>query len=185
MIRTRVTSAAVYTLLMLALVLALTGCSLGSTPSRATRPVHPPRPVSRTTAPAVITHSSSEPAVVAAVLFERAHCAWNWHEPRQAYLSAQQRLATSTYAAQLAAASDPTSWRDGVVAQKQTVACTVSDAARAVDAPSSASTVYVRMTVNTEITSTLGTFAGGQRIDSWLLRRVANRWLVAGTFEGG
>lgn len=185
MIRTRVTSAAVYTLLMLAIVLALTGCSRSSTPAPRAQPVSQPRTPVRITPPAAPNPASAEPAVAAAVRFERAHCAWNWREPRQTYVSAQQKLATPAYAAHLAAASDPTSWRDGVVAQKQTVACTISDAARAVDAPSTSSTVYVRMTVNTEITSTLGTFAGGQRIDSWLMRRVANHWLVSGTFEGG
>ena len=63
--------------------------------------------------------------------------------------------------------------------------CVVSGAARFADAPTTATAVYVRMTVNSEITSTLGTFAGGQRTASWLVRRVGGRWLVAGSFEGG
>ena len=51
--------------------------------------------------------------------------------------------------------------------------------------PATAAAVYVRITVDSEITSTLGTFAGSQRIASWLVRRAGGRWLVAGSFEGG
>lgn len=119
------------------------------------------------------------------MLFEQAHCGWDWHESQRAYLAGQRKLATAPYGAQLAAAADPTSWQQGVIDQKQTVTCVISGAARFADAPAAAAAVYVRMTVNSEITSTLGTFAGGQRTASWLVRRVGGRWLVAGSFEGG
>lgn len=183
MSRDRMAGAALQALLLLVLVLALASCSRASAPTpRSMRwsasTLLAPAPVSSTLA-------RSDPAVWAAVRFERVHCAWDWHQTRRAYLAAQQQLATPAYAAQLAAASDPAAWQHGVVAQKQTVTCTVSAAHRVVGAPATSSTVYARMTVNTEITSTLGSFVGGQRIASWLVQRVAGRWLVAGSFEGG
>jgi hypothetical protein len=185
MTRSRLATTVLYALLLTVVVLPLASCS--RSPARPAPSVSSPAPSSTLLAPppvsAALAHT--DPAVGAAVLFEQAHCAWDWHQTRQAYLVGQQRLATSDYVARLAAASDPIAWRDGVVAQKQTVACTVSGAHRAVGAPSTARTVYARMTVNTEVTSTLGTFASGPRIVAWLVELVAGRWLVAGSFEGG
>ena len=80
------------------------------------------------------------PAVPVAVQFERAHCGWSWRESREAYLAGQQQLATISFARQLAGASDPVTWDEEVIAQKQTVSCTVHNAVRMVDAPSTAST---------------------------------------------
>lgn len=169
--------------LLVLVVTAVTGCAAhaGSGPSRAA----PARLSLLAPSPVRGGPAQRDPAVWAAVVFERAHCAWDWHETPQAYLGRQQKLATAGYAARLAAASDPVSWRNVVVAQKQTVTCTIVGPSRVVGAPSTADTVYVRMTVNTEITSTLGTFAVAQQIASWLVARTGRGWLVAGSFEGG
>ena len=184
--RTRLASAAVHVLLLLVL-LPLVSCS--SAPAPAKSAVRSNRSADSLTllapSPVSAAQISSDPALQAAVLFEQAHCGWDWHESQRAYLHGQQRLATATYGAQLAAAADPTSWQQGVIDQKQTVTCVIGGAARFDGAPSTAAAVYVRMTVNSEITSTVGTFAGGQRIASWLVRRVGGRWMVAGSFEGG
>lgn len=184
MIRVRLTSTAVSVLLLLLLILALTGCASSQTAPR--RPTaSSTRPTLLAPTPASTALARTDPAVWAAVQFEQAHCAWSWRQSRQSYLAGQQKLATPAYAAQLAAASDPVTWRNLVQVQKQTVTCTVSDAARDTDAPSSPTTVYARMALDTEITSTLGTFAGGQRIAFWLVTRTASGWRVAGSFEGG
>ena len=184
--RTRLASWTVRFLLLL-ILLPLASCSssaqsptsaVPSTRSTVSSTLLAPSPVS-------VAQVSSDPALQVAVLFERAHCGWDWHEIQRDYLAGQQKLATETYGTQLAAAADPTSWQQGVLGEKQTVTCVVSGAARFDDAPTTATAVYVQMTVNSEITSTLGTFAGGQRTASWLVRRVGGRWLVAGSFEGG
>jgi hypothetical protein len=186
MTRSRRARATRYKLLLLVLILPLASCSRAPARAPAVSGTSAAPSATMLVPPAVSSAlERADPAVWAGVLFERAHCAWDWHQTQHAYLAAQQQLTTHGYAAQLAAESDATAWRNGVVAQKQTVICTVSDAHRAGGAPSTSSTVYVRMTVNTEITSTLGTFTGGPRIESWLVRRVTDRWLVAGSFEGG
>ena len=187
MIRVRLTSAAVSALVLVLLVVALTGCA--STTADTTKATVATPADARSTllapSPAPSGLARTDPPVWAAVGFERAHCAWNWHQTQQRYLAGQQALATASYGKQLAAAADPVSWRDTVVGQKQTVTCTVSDAVRDVDAPTTATAVYIRMSVNTQITSTLGTFAGGEQIASWLVVRTAAGWRVAGSFEGG
>lgn len=183
--RTRLASAAVY--FMLLVLLPLVSCSSTPAPAKSRERTTRSSGPSTLLAPSPVSASpvSADPALQAAVLFEQAHCGWDWHESQRAYLAGQQQLATASYGAQLAAAADPTSWQHGVIEQKQTVTCVISGAARFADAPATTTAVYVRMTVNSEITSTLGTFAGGQRIASWLVRRVGGRWLVAGSFDGG
>jgi hypothetical protein len=189
LIRVRVTSAVVSALLLALCVVVLVGCATSSSPaspgqrsasSARADAVTPLAPL-----PAPTGLARTDPALWAAVQFERAHCAWNWHQTRQAYVAGQQALATASYGRQVAAASDPVSWRDQVMGQKQTVICIVSDAVRDLDAPTTGTAVYVRMSVNTQITSTLGTFAGGEQIASWLVVRTAAGWQVAGSFEGG
>ena len=172
--------------LLTLILLALTGCASttdASTQDAARSASRRATQLASSLAPSV--QARTDAPVWVAAQFEHAHCAWNWQHPRQAYLAAQQKLATADYARQLAVASDPVSWRDQVLAQKQTVTCTVSDATRDADAPTTTTAVYVRMSVNTEITSTLGAFAGGEQIASWLVVRTAAGWRVAGSFEGG
>lgn len=77
------------------------------------------------------------------------------------------------------------SWRTEVVAGQQIVACTISSAHRLIGAPSTSTSVYTRMSVTEQVTSTMGSFTGGHRIVSWLVQRVQGHWLVAGTFDGG
>ena len=185
--RTRLASAAVYVLLLLVLLLLVSCSSTRVSAESAVRSTRSAGSSLTLLAPSPVSAAqiSSDPALQAAVLFEQAHCGWDWHESQRAYLHGQQKLATATYGAQLAAAADPTSWQQGVIDVKQTVTCVIGGVARFDGAPATAAAVYVRMTVNSEITSTVGTFAGGQRIASWLVRRVGGRWLVAGSFEGG
>jgi hypothetical protein len=145
------------------------------------------RPVTLTLAPSAVptTPAGTDPALWAAVKFERAHCTWDWRQPMATYIRSQQSLATPAYAKQIAAAADPVAWRGQVVATKQTVTCSVTGRTRVVNAPNTARAVYVRVTVEEHVTSTMGTFDGGVQIASWLLRRIGDQWLVAGTFEGG
>ena len=125
--RTRLASWAVYFLLLLLILLPLVSCSssapspnsaVPSTRSAVSSTLLAPTPVSA-------AQVSSDPALGVAVLFERAHCGWDWHESQRAYLAGQQKLATAAYGAQLAAAADPTSWQQGVLDEKQTVTCVV------------------------------------------------------------
>ena len=179
----RLSGALIWTLVLVLIVLAVAGCSrrdeTSTTPSPAAPAVSP--------APTAVGNDPvrADRAVWAAVRFEHAHCSWDWRRPLAGYVAAQQALATPAYGEQLAAAADPVSWRHEVLADHQQVSCTVSAAHRLAGAPSTSTTVYVRMSVAEQITSTMGSFAGGDSIASWLVQRVAGRWLVAGTFTGG
>ncbi len=178
----RVLAALVWTLVFIVLALPLAGCarSAGSSTSTSSPPA-----VTLAPSAAASGLARTDPAVWAAVRFEQAHCSWDWRRPLGVYVAAQQQLATPAYGQQIAATADPVSWRQEVVVGQQQVTCTVSQAHRLVGAPSTSSTVYVRMSVAEQVTSTLGDFAGGDKITSWLVQRVAGRWLVAGTFDGG
>lgn len=178
----RVVAALVWTLVIVVLVLPLAGCARSAAP--ATSPSSPPA-VTLAPSAAATGLASTDPAVWAAVRFEQAHCSWDWRRPLVSYVAAQQQLATAAYGQHVAAIADPVSWRQEVVAGRQQVTCTVSAAHRLVGAPSTSSTVYVRMSVAEQVTSTMGDFAGGDKIASWLVQRVDGRWLVAGTFDGG
>ena len=176
----RLSGALIWTLVLVLIVLAVAGCSrrdeTSTTPS-------PPAPAVSPTPASVVART--DPAVWAAVRFEQAHCSWDWRRPLAGYVAAQQALATARYGQQLAVAADPVSWRHEVLADRQQVNCTVSAAHRLVGAASTSTSVYVRMSVAEQITSTMGSFAGGDSIASWLVQRVAGQWLVAGTFTGG
>lgn len=179
----RLTNSMLWWLLLALLVLAMTGCSASATSSAT--PSSPPPVVTLAPAPAGAGLARTDPAVWAAVRFEQVHCTWDWRHPLAAYVTAQQSLATPAYGKQLAAAADPTSWRKEVVAGQQQVTCTVSRPHRLVGAPSTSTSVYVRMSVNEQITSTMGSFDGGQSIVSWRVANIAGQWLVAGPFQGG
>lgn len=178
----RVTNSMLWWLLLVLIVLAMTGCSASSTSSAT-----PSSPAAVTLAPAPASGglARTDPAVWAAVRFEQVHCAWDWRHPLADYVTAQQALATPAYGKQLAAGADPTSWRKEVVAGQQQVTCTVSTPHRLVGAPSTSTSVYVRMSVDEQITSTMGSFDGGQSIASWRVQNTAGLWLVAGPFQGG
>ena len=179
----RLSGALIWTLVLVLIVLAVAGCSRREETSP---PPSPPAPaVSLAPSAAGTALARTDPAVWAAVRFEQAHCSWDWRRPLAGYVAAQQELATARYGQQLAVAADPVSWRHEVLADHQQVSCTVSAAHRLVGAASTSTRVYVRMSVAEQITSTMGSFAGGDSIASWLVQRVAGRWLVAGTFTGG
>lgn len=184
MLAHRVTGAVMWTLLLCLIALAVTSCRRASAPF----PVQRSTTTTTTMTPAAATSSPTprvDPAVGAAVGFEQRWCSWTWRTPRASYVAAQQQLATPGYARELAAASDPVSWRREVVAGRQTVTCTITAAQRLIGAPSTSTSVYVRMSAAEQITSTLGSFSGGTRIVSWLVRLVDDRWLVAAAFNGG
>lgn len=178
----RLVAALLWTLVLVLLVLPLAGCARSTGSS--TSPSSPPA-VTLAPSAAVTGLARTDPAVWAAVRFEQAHCSWDWRRPLRAYVATQQALAAPIYGQQIAATADAVSWRHEVVAGRQQVTCTVSEAHRLVGAPSTSSTVYVRMSVAEQVTSTMGDFAGGDKIASWLVQRVGGRWLVAGTFDGG
>ena len=178
----RLTAALLWTLVLVLLVLPMAGCSRSS--GSPTAPSAPPA-VTLAPPPVGTRLARIDPAVWAAARFEQAHCSWDWRRPLAAYVAAQQALATPAYGKLLAAAADPASWHDEVVAGKQQVTCTVSAPHRLVGAPSTSTSVYVRMSVAEHVTSMMGSFDGGARIASWLVQRVDGRWLVAGTFDGG
>jgi hypothetical protein len=136
-------------------------------------------------APAQTDLAHRDPAVWAAVKFELAHCQWDWRSPMAAYVGAQKDYASPEYGQQLAVAVDPTSWQQEVVKEQQVVTCAVSAPRRVLNAPSTASQVYVRMTAVSHITSTLGSFEAGDSTASWVVRLVDGHWLVTGPFEGG
>jgi hypothetical protein len=178
----RLSDALVWTLVLVLIVLAMTGCARSGATSTSTLSTSAaaPAPEPTSTEPA-----STDPAVWAAVRFGQAQCSWDWRRPRLVYVAALQALATPSYGAQLASQVDPVAWQREVVAGRQQVSCTVSAPRRLLGAPSTAASVYVRMSVTEQVSSALGTFVGGDRIASWLVQRVAGRWLVAGTFSGG
>ena len=180
----RLSGALIWTLVLVLIVLAAAGCTGSDETSTTPSPPAPavsPAPSAAGTALA----RTDDLAVWAAVRFEQAHCSWDWRRPLAGYVAAQQELATARYGQQLAAGADPVSWRHEVLSDRQQVSCTVSAAHRLAGAASTSTRVYVRMSVAEQITSTMGSFAGGDRIASWLVQRVAGRWLVAGTFTGG
>lgn len=178
----RLAGSLLWPLLIALLVLAMTGCS--RVPTSSTSSSAPPA-VTLAPSPASARLAQTDPAVWAAVLFERAHCAWDWRRPLTAYIAAQQALAIPAYGNQLAARTDPVSWRREVVAGRQQVTCTVSRAQRLVGAPSTSTTVYVRMSVEEQVTSAMGSFDGGPKLAAWRVELVDRHWLVAGSFEGG
>ncbi len=171
--------ALVWTLLLLLIFLVVTGCAR----SRATSTA--PAAASTSTVTPAPTPASIDPAVWAAVRFQQAQCSWDWRRPRLVYVTALQALASPPYATQLAARVDPVAWQREVVAGRQQVSCTVTAPHRLLGAPSTPAIVYVRMSVAEQVSSTMGTFDGGNRIVSWLVQHIAGRWLVAGTFSGG
>ncbi len=179
----RISAAVIWALVLLVVLLPLAGCSRSQTTS--TTSTTRSSAVSLAASPAADSLARTDPAVWAAVRFEQAHCSWDWRQPRQTYIAAQQALATAAYGRQLAADADPASWRQEVVAGKQQVRCTVTAPTRLGGAPSTSTSVYVRMSVREHVTSTMGSFDGGDKIASWLVSLVDGHWLVAGTFAGG
>lgn len=171
--------------LLTVLSLAAAGCTSGPTdpdPSQSASPsavTLAPAPVSSTGA------AAADPAVWAAVRFEQAHCAWDYRQPLAAYVAAQRALATAAYGRELAAETDTASWRQEVVAGRQVVTCDVTDARRLVGAPSTATTVYTRLTASAHITSSMGSFDAGDRLVSLRVELVDGHWLVAGPYTGG
>lgn len=178
----RLVSALTWTIVLMLLAAALTGCSRTGDTSPAPAPSLGP-----TVAPTPVRSAlaQSDPAVWAAVLFEQAYCTWDWRRPQATYVAQQQQLATPQFGVQLAAGSDPVSWREEVVAEQQQVTCTITQAQRLVGAPSTATAVYVRMTVDEHVNSTMGSLDAGQKLASWRIQRSGGQWLVAGSFEGG
>ena len=169
----------------------IVGLAMSSAGCRAGQPSSEP---GRSTAAAAITLASqpagsvsarADPAVWAAVRFELARCRWDWHEPHASYVAAQQAYATPAYATVLARSADAASWAGEVVAERQVVTCAVSDAHRAMHAPTTPTRVFVRMTVSAHISSMLGSFAAGAATASWLVALLRGEWLVNGPFEGG
>lgn len=153
-----------------------------------------PPPVAPTTATPAVTLAPSpiatsqighDPALAAAVHFEQRHCAWTWRRPLTAYVAAQRSLATTEFGRQLAAAADPGSWHREVILGRQVVTCSVTAAHRLVGAPSTSTSVYTRLAVAEHVTSTMGSFAGGERLASLRVQLVDGRWLVAGPYTGG
>jgi hypothetical protein len=178
----RLASTLMWALVLMLIAAALTGCSrAGSSSPTSSVPAVP----SLAPTPADTALAHTDPAVWAAVRFEQAYCSWDWRRPQASYVAEQQELTTPEFATQLAAAADPVSWRDEVVAEHQQVTCTASDAQRLVGAPTSATTVYVRMDVDEQVSSTMGSFDAGQKVASWRVERSGGQWLVAGSFEGG
>jgi hypothetical protein len=175
--------ALIWTLVLVLIVLAMTGCTRSEAASSLSTSATTSVPLAPS--PASNALARTDPAVWAAVRFEQAHCSWDWRQPRVAYVAAQQALATPRYGTQLATQADPVAWRNEVVADRQQVTCTVSAPHRLVGAPSTATSVYVRMSVAEQVSSTMGGFDGGDSIASWQVQRVASRWLVTGTFTGG
>jgi len=178
----RLAGALAWTIVLMLLAAALTGCSHGSD----TSPVVAPS-LSPSLAPTPVSSplARSDPAVWAAVRFEQAYCAWDWRRPQASYVNQQQQLATPQFGVQLAADADPVSWREEVVAEQQQVTCTITQAQRLVGAPSTATAVYVRMNVDEHVNSTMGSFDAGQKLASWRVQDRGGQWLVAGSFEGG
>src|SRR4051794_34182679 len=129
----RIGAAVIWALILVLVVLPMAGCSRSQTTSRtSTRS----SAVSLAPSPAADSLAHTDPAVWAAVRFEQAHCSWDWRRRLQTYIAAQQALASAVYGHQLAAAADPASWRQEVVAGRQQVRCTVSAPTRLGDAPS-------------------------------------------------
>jgi hypothetical protein len=178
----RLAGALVWTIVLMLLTVALTGCSRSGAASPATTPSLSP---SLAPAPVSSTLARTDPAVWAAVRFEQAYCGWDWRRPQATYVAQQQQLATPQFGVQLAADADPVSWREEVVAEQQQVTCTISQAERLVGAPSTDIAVYVRMNVEEQVNSTMGSFDAGQKLASWRVQRSGGQWLVAGSFEGG
>lgn len=168
--------------------LVLTGCSVAHTRRD---PPNPPRDASTPTPAAqpTNTRAGTEPdigaATDAAIAFQLARCAWDWHEPYASYLAAQASAATPRYAAQLRAVDDPESWYAEVVAERQVVDCAVERAWLVSAAPNTASTVYVRLVSAVHVSSRRGSFDTGPLTSAWRLQRVGDRWLVDGPVEGG
>ncbi|SOD72935.1 hypothetical protein SAMN05892883_2248 [Jatrophihabitans sp. GAS493] len=135
--------------------------------------------------PALTELAHTDPAVWAAVEFELEHCAWNWQIPMATYIGAQQVFASPEYGQQIAAEADPASWQQEVIQEREVVTCTVTGPARVQNAPSTATQVYVRMTANSHITSTLGSFDSGLATASWVVQLAGGHWRVTGPFEGG
>lgn len=171
--------------LLLALTLTVAGCTSGGGSSADV--TDPPSSPAVSLAPRAVPSSlaRTDPAVWAAVRFEQAHCSWNWKQPLASYVAAQRALATAQYGRQLAAEADPVSWRQEVIAGQQTVTCSVTAAHRLVGAPTSPTLVYTRLTITENVTSTLGSFSGGERLVSLRVQLVDGRWLVAGPYTGG
>jgi hypothetical protein len=178
----RIGAAVIWALVLVLVVFPLAGCPRSQTTSTTSSRSSA---VSLAPSPAADSLARTDPAVWAAVRFEQAHCSWDWRRPLQTYIAAQQALATLGYGRQLAAAADPASWQQEVVVGKQQVRCTVSAPTRLGGAPSTSTSVYVRMSVHEHVTSTMGSFDGGARIASWFVSLVDGRWLVAGAFIGG
>lgn len=180
----RVSATIVWVLLLSLVVLAMAGCSLRSATTSSSSSTAA-RSAALAPSPVPTRQLAGDPALAAAVAFERAHCAWTWRQPMASYVAAQQVLATPAYRSRIAAEADPVSWRTEVVAEQQSVTCTVSAAHRLVGAPSTSTRVYTRLTVTEHITSTMGNFTGGQQLVSWLVQLVDGHWLVAVPFSGG
>lgn len=180
----RLTRSALLLMLLVLLVTAATGCNRSLPASRqetahsTTATVPLPRPV-----PADL--AAGDPAVWAAVEFELQHCQWDWHTPLAVYVGAQRTYASPEYGQQIAASANQASWQQEVVKEQQAVTCTVSSPIRVPNAPSTAEQVYVRMTADSHITSTRGSFDAGSSTASWIVQLLDGRWLVTGPFEGG
>jgi hypothetical protein len=178
----RLASTLTWALVLMLIAVALTGCSRAASSSSAPSA---PAAVSLAPTPANSALAHTDPAVWAAVRFEQAYCTWDWRQPQASYVAGQRQLATPEFGTQLASAADPVSWREEVVADHQQVTCTVSQAQRLVGAPTTATAVYVRMSVDEQVSSTMGSFDAGQKVASWRVERRGGQWLVAGSFEGG
>lgn len=126
-----------------------------------------------------------ENAVAAAVRYELTHCSWDWSVPFAVHLAAETALATPTYGLELRARADQVSWRAIVVRQHQVVTCRALDARLEPDAPNTDTTAYVRLVLAMHVDSRLGSFDTGELTASCLMRRIGERWLVAGPFQGG
>jgi hypothetical protein len=178
----RLAGALTWMVVLMLLAIALTGCSRSEGRRAATVPsgTH-----SLTPTAANNTLTSNDPAVEAAVRFEQASCTWDWHRPQASYIAQQQQLATPQFGVQLAAAADPVSWHEEVVAGQQQVRCTITQAQRLQGAPSTPTSAYVRMNVDELVDSALGSFDAGQKLASWRVQQLSGVWLVAGSFEGG
>lgn len=168
---------------LLALLLLVAACGTAAPTANGTDPA--PSTTTTTTVPPPAPASGTDPAIDSAAAFQLAHCQWDWRTGQQAYLAAQQSRATGEYAAQLATTTNPASWEQEVVGQRQIVTCAVDTARRVPNAPSTSTRVYVRITSTSHVVSTLGSFDTGTTLSAWVVDLVSGSWLVSGTFEGG
>jgi hypothetical protein len=175
----RLARSALLLAVLILMPVAVTGCVRGAAPTPASTSSSP-------SSPAVGGYlSQTDPAAWAGVQFQLAHCRWDWRQPLAVYVGAQRAFATPAYGVQLASLADPVSWQVEVVAEQQLVTCTVRDPRRVPNAPSTSTSVYVRMTVASHVVSTRGSFDTGTTTASWRVDLVAGKWLVAGPFTGG